>query len=75
MMVEEATRLGIRLEMPEGDECPFCLSPWFGCGTRQSARSILGKSVFRSSLCMSRGEARVLDQFQKWRKEEENNGS
>lgn len=68
MGTEEARRVGIALEMPSGDQCPACSSRGYSCGTMQSVRAIGGvKSVYRSSLCMSRGEAVVLDTIQSWK--------
>jgi|14BtaG_2_1085337.scaffolds.fasta_scaffold97892_2 hypothetical protein len=70
MMTEEAKRIGIAMEKPDGENCPHCNSPDYSCGTRQSVKSYHGKAYFRSSMCMTRGEAIVLDRLRELREAE-----
>lgn len=69
MNVDEAERLGIALEVPDGD-CPRCKASRYECGTRRSVRDVCGKVVFPSAKCWQRSEGQALDIIRGWNEEE-----
>ena len=69
MNVDDAERLGIALEIPDGD-CPRCKAPRYECGTRRSVRDVCGKVVFQSAECWRRSESAALDIIRGWNEAE-----